>query len=251
MSLPFDNPSAAPSAIHCHPLEPVSRARCPMLNHTHLLFPAPTDTGKLQTTENNLHTQSPRRLFRTILRALPLGAILALSTTGCATRQAAIKQKVPLKTVQHVDLDKYMGDWRVIANIPYFAERGCIDSLESYKLNSDGTIANWFTFRKKSFAAEPGKVAAKIKVLNKNTNAEWRVSFFGGVIRAAYLVIDLDPNYHWAVVGHPSRNYGWIMARSKTLPESTYQSILKKLEKQGYDPQCFAPDGNGKAAEMS
>ena len=173
------------------------------------------------------------------LRVLALCAAVALLTTGCATRQANMKQKEPLQTVQHVDLPKYMGDWRVIANIPYFAERGCIDSLESYSLNPDGTIANWFTFRKKSFDSAPGKFTAKIKVLNKKTNAEWKVYFFGGLFRAAYLVVDMDPGYQWTVVGHPSRKYGWIMARGRTLPENTYQAILKRLEKQGYNPALF------------
>ncbi len=150
-----------------------------------------------------------------------------------------MKTKVPLKTVQHVDLPKYMGDWRVIANIPYFAERGCLDSVESYSLNPDGTIANGFAFRKKSFDSKQGKLTAKIKVLNKQTNAEWRVYFFGGLVRAAYLVLDMDPGYQWTVVGHPSRRYGWIMARSKSLPEGTYEAILKRLQIQGYDPSLF------------
>ena len=180
-----------------------------------------------------------REIYRAVFRTLTLSAGLALLASGCTTRQATMKQKAPLQTVRHVDLPKYMGDWRVIANIPYFAERGCIDSIESYGLNPDGTIANWFTFRKKSFEAEPGKFTAKIKVLNKETNAEWKVYFFGGLVRAAYLVIDMDPGYQWTVVGHPSRKYGWIMARNKTLPENTYNAILKRLEKQGYDPALF------------
>lgn len=150
-----------------------------------------------------------------------------------------MKTKVPLKTLQHVDLPKYMGDWRVIANIPYFAERGCLDSVESYSLNADGTIANRFTFRKKSFEAEPGQFSAKIKVINKQTNAEWKVYFLGGLVRASYLVLDMDPGYQWTVVGHPSRRYGWIMARSKSLPDGTYKAILKRLESQGYDPSLF------------
>jgi apolipoprotein D and lipocalin family protein len=189
--------------------------------------------------EAHLRTPSNRNACGGIFSALLFCAVLALLTSGCANRQGALKQKACLKTVQHVDLPKYMGDWRVIANIPYFAERGCIDSLESYRLNPDGTIANWFTFRKKSFDSEPGKFTAKIKVLNKETNAEWKVYFFGGLVRAAYLVLDLDPGYQWAVVGHPSRKYGWIMARSKSLPDVTYKAILKRLENQGYDPSLF------------
>ena len=209
------------------------------MNHT---LPLPFSSLELRATGagERLHPRPRmREIYRAVFRTLTLSAGLALLASGCATRQATMKQKAPLQTVRHVDLPKYMGDWRVIANIPYFAERGCIDSIESYGLNPDGTIANWFTFRKKSFEAEPGKFTAKIKVLNKETNAEWKVYFFGGLVRAAYLVIDMDPGYQWTVVGHPSRKYGWIMARNKTLPENTYNAILKRLEKQGYDPALF------------
>jgi apolipoprotein D and lipocalin family protein len=76
-------------------------------------------------------------------------------------------------------------------------------------------------------------------VVNKQTNAEWRVKFLGGLISAPYQVLDLDPDYQWTVVGHPSRNYGWIMAREKTMPDSTYNAILKRLAAQGYDPSRF------------
>ncbi len=209
------------------------------MNHT---LPLPFSSLELRAmgAGERLHPRPRmREIYRAVFRTLTLSAGLALLATGCTTRQATMKQKAPLQTVRHVDLPKYMGDWRVIANIPYFAERGCIDSIESYGLNPNGTIANWFTFRKKSFEAAPGKFTAKIKVLNKETNAEWKVYFFGGLVRAAYLVIDMDPGYQWTVVGHPSRKYGWIMARNKTLPENTYNAILKRLEKQGYDPALF------------
>jgi apolipoprotein D and lipocalin family protein len=64
------------------------------------------------------------------------------------------------------------------------------------------------------------------------------VRFFK-VISVKYLILDLDPNYQWVMVGHPSRRYGWIMARTKTLDEATYQRILSDAAKQGYDPARF------------
>ena len=146
--------------------------------------------------------------------------------------------KPPLTTVKHVDMARYMGDWRVIANIPYFAEKDCVDSIETYGLKPDGTIFNGFRFRKKSFDAPQQKIEAKAWVYNKETNAEWRIRFFG-LITVKYLVLDLDPNYQWTVVGHPSRNYGWIMAREKTLPDATYEAILKRLDAMGYDSKRF------------
>ena len=74
--------------------------------------------------------------------------------------------------------------------------------------------------------------------MNPQTNAEWKVKFFG-LISAQYFVIDLDANYQWTVIGHPSRNYGWIMAREKTLPNATYEALLDRLAAQGYDPGRF------------
>ena len=140
-------------------------------------------------------------------------AIVALFTliltTGCAS------MKDPLKPVAHVDIPRYMGDWYVIANIPYFAEKGCFDSIESYALRSDGNLDNWFTCRKGSFSAPMKRKASAIAVIDdKVSNAVWHVKFFK-IISVKYIILDLDPNYQWVAVGHPSRNYGWVMARKK------------------------------------
>jgi apolipoprotein D and lipocalin family protein len=161
-------------------------------------------------------------------------SMLALITGGCmSTRQ-------PLQTVPHVDIPKYMGDWYVIANLPYFAEKDCVDSIESYAERADGNIDNWFTCRKKSFDAPMKRKANALAVIkDRDSNATWRVRFFK-VISIQYLILDLDPNYQWVAVGHPSRRYGWIMARKKTLADSTYNEILARLGKQGYDTTRFA-----------
>jgi apolipoprotein D and lipocalin family protein len=161
------------------------------------------------------------------------GALMLVLTSGCSS------MKEPLRPVAHVDLPRYMGDWYVIANIPYFAEKGCVDSIESYALRPDGDIDNWFTCRKKSFDAPmKRKATARAVVDDKVSNAQWRVKFFK-VVSVKYLVLDLDPKYQWAVVGHPSRDYGWILSRSKTLDEGTYQKIMSRLSAQSYDTSRF------------
>ena len=170
---------------------------------------------------------------------VPALSLLAVSALLVACAMGRRNSAPPLRTVSHVDLPRYMGHWRVIAEIPYFAERGGVDSVESYALLPDGSIYNWFTMRKGSFNAPESKVTAHAYVVNQQTNAEWKVKFLGGLISAPYLVIDLDPDYQWTVVGHPSRNYGWIMARDKTMPDATYQAILKRLAAQQYDISRF------------
>lgn len=147
--------------------------------------------------------------------------------------------KEPLRPVQHVDLPRYMGDWHVIANIPYFAEKDCVDSIESYALRADGNIDNWFTCRKKTFDAPMKRKASALAVVDdKKSNAVWQVRFFK-IISVKYVVLDLDPDYRWVVVGHPSRNYGWVMARDKSVDDAVYQKALKSLTGQGYDVSRF------------
>jgi len=145
----------------------------------------------------------------------------------------------PLQTVPHVDIPRYMGDWYVIANIPYFAEKDCVDSIESYALRPDGRIDNVFTCRKKTFDAPLKRKATAVATIEDTaTNATWSVRFFK-IISAKYLILDLDPDYQWVAVGHPSRHYGWVLARSKHLPDQTYQKILDKLQADGYDTTKF------------
>ena len=78
-------------------------------------------------------------------RLLPL---LGLLLAGCGAQQPE------LKTVDYVDLDRFMGDWYVIANIPTFLEKGAHNAVETYEMNDDGSIATTFVFRDGSFDGE-------------------------------------------------------------------------------------------------
>src|ERR1700743_506324 len=129
-----------------------------------------------------------------MIRALS-AVILSTLLVACATKGA------PVQTARHVDLPRYMGDWYVIANIPYFAEKDCVDSIESYALRADGDIDNWFTCRKKSLDAPMKRKANALAVVkDKTSNAAWSVHFFK-VIAVKYLILDLDPDYQWVAVG--------------------------------------------------
>lgn len=140
----------------------------------------------------------------------------------------------PLRTVERVDLPRYMGDWYVIANIPYFAEEGKVATIERYTLRPDGKIDNTYLFRKESFDAKEQQWHAVAEVTNATTNAEWNVQFFWP-FKLEYRVIDLAPDYRWAVVGHPSRKYLWVLSRTPTLDPTIYQGILNRTAAQGYD----------------
>jgi apolipoprotein D and lipocalin family protein len=167
---------------------------------------------------------------------LLLAASAALLLGGCSLLAGRFGD---LPTPPHVDLARYMGHWRIIANIPYFAEAGCQDSIESYALRPDGDIDNWFSCRKDSLDAPLQRIAqARAVVVNHDSNAEWNVLFYQ-FLKIKYVVLAVDPDYRWAAIAHPSRQYGWVVARDPSLPEATYQHILALFAQQGYDTQRF------------
>jgi len=49
-----------------------------------------------------------------------------------------------------------------------------------------------------------------------------------------YLVLDIDPDYQWVVVGVPSQKYLWVMARKPELPDSKLEEILTSIDSMGY-----------------
>ncbi|MBN2461627.1 MAG: lipocalin family protein [Candidatus Cloacimonetes bacterium] len=139
-----------------------------------------------------------------------------------------------METVEFVDLDRFMGEWYVIALIPNFIERSAVNGIESYKRISENEISINYTFSQNELGKDVKRLTAKAYIFNPETNAEWRVRFFWPV-KFPYLVINLAEDYSYTVIGVPNRKYVWIMARKARMEESTYQEILAGLKVIGYD----------------
>jgi len=166
----------------------------------------------------------PHHAFRTIA----LASLLSMSVAGCSGNP-------PMPTVDHVDLERFMGDWYVIGNIPTFIERGAHNAVESYSLDADGTVSTVFTFRKGAFDGPEKRYTPRGFVRSEN-NAEWGMRFVWP-IKAEFLIIYLDEDYSQTVIGRSKRDYVWIMAREPEIPEEEYQRILAFLSERGYDTE--------------
>lgn len=156
---------------------------------------------------------------------IAMAAIVILS--GCAS-------KPPLETVDYVDLDRFMGDWYVIANIPTFVEKGAHNAVENYTLNDDGTIATRFTFREDGFNGEQKEYNPKGFVTDKESNAVWGMRFIWP-IKADYRVIYLDDEYSTTIIGRNKRDFVWIMAREPQISDKTYAELVEFTASVGYD----------------
>lgn len=159
--------------------------------------------------------------------------LLALSPallTGCMSTQSL----PPLKSAAKVDIQRFMGDWYVIANIPTFIEKGAHNAIESYRLDTDGTIATTFTFRAGAFDGEPKRYTPRGFVRDDPSNAIWGMQFIWP-IKADYRITHLDSDYTQTIISREARDYVWIMARTPVIADADYQRLLKMVGEQGYD----------------
>lgn len=172
-------------------------------------------------------------LSRFVKRSVGLVWGLALAA-GCATSATERLRLPPLQTVEHVDLSRYVGTWYEIANFPQSFQRGCTATTATYTLRADGDIDVLNRCRKGSVDGEEKSALGRARVVDRTTNAKLEVSFFRP-FWGDYWIIDLSRDYSYAVVGHPGRDYLWILARTPTMAEATYQSLVTRLQAQGYE----------------
>ncbi len=154
---------------------------------------------------------------------------------GCA--EAAAQQK-PLEVVPRVDLNRYLGTWYEIATIPQRFQKDCVGVTADYTLRDDGKIDVLNTCRKKALDGELKTAKGKAWVVDKETNAKLKVQFFWP-FRGDYWIIELDPDYQYAVVGHPNRKYLWILCRTPQMDERLYQDLIQRIANKGYDPSLI------------
>ena len=154
-------------------------------------------------------------------------AAFCLFLAGCSSHP-------PMKTVDRVDLERFMGDWYVIANIPTFLERHAHNAVETYEMNPDGTVATTFRFRDKGFDGEEKVYRPTGFVRDDPSNALWGMQFVWP-IKADYRIVYLDPDYTMTVIGRQARDYVWLMARTPTIPENDLREVLSFIGSLGYD----------------
>jgi len=158
---------------------------------------------------------------------------LGLALVGAFSVIRAVFGEVPLKSVPKVDLSRYTGRWYEIAKYPNRFERKCDRNIyATYTLRSDGTISvvNTCTTREGKLTQSNGWA----HVVDQRTNSKLKVTFFWPFF-GDYWIIDLSPNYEYAVIGEPSRKYLWILSRTAKMDDKLYAEIAGRLAAKGYD----------------
>jgi apolipoprotein D and lipocalin family protein len=160
------------------------------------------------------------------------GVLLALALTGCVGAPPGI---VP---VTGFDVDRYLGTWYEIARLDHSFERGLSDVTATYARRDDGGLA----VLNRGFDAEKGawrEAQGRAYFLEDAGTASLKVTFFWPFY-GGYHVIALDrEGYRHALVAGPGRDYLWILARDKRLPEATLERLLAVARRNGFDANAL------------
>ena len=148
-------------------------------------------------------------------------------------------QENQMKTVDYVDIERFMGKWFVTAIVPNMIENGATNASDIYELNSDGTIAITYD------AIKDGKkkqIKQKGIIINKESNAEWSIQMkkpYIPFLKFPFKIILIDNDYNYMAVGYPDNKMGWIMSREVEMDEALYNNILTELIDFGYTKEQF------------
>lgn len=150
-------------------------------------------------------------------------SLISLFFFGCSTHYA------PLKTVEKVELNSYLGTWYEIARYEHFFEKGCVDAKATYSLKENGDINVLNECIKEGEPTQAKGVAYATDACNSKLKVSFFRPFYGN-----YWVLMLGDNYEYALIGEPSREYLWILSRTPKISEDLKEKILKKLPEFGY-----------------
>ena len=166
--------------------------------------------------------------------AVVLPIVLALSVaSGVHADQAA-----PVRTVDSVDLDRYLGDWFEVARFPNRFQKQCTGDVRArYSRRPDGRLDVVNRCRTADGVTEAPGVA---RVVDTTTRARLKVRFAPAflswlpMVWGDYWILGLAADYSWAVVGSPDRAYLWILSRTATLDDRQYGLALQAAERNGF-----------------
>ena len=166
------------------------------------------------------------------IAGISLGVLAGVALVGFIRRKEESVYP-PLPVARYVDLSKYVGEWYEIARMPARFEKECYASKANYTLLEDGTVQVENTCHKEWPNGKLKKATAKAYVIDPATNAKLKVQFFWP-FKGDYWILEVGDQYEYAVVGEPSRKYMWILSRTPHLEKNVLQSILDKVNLQGF-----------------
>lgn len=177
-----------------------------------------------------------------VRRSLSIAAAALAIALTAACAPMAPGQGGPT-TVESVDVNRYLGTWYELGSVKQFFSVGLVNTKAVYSLRPDGNIrvqnsGNYF------FDNGPLSSIVGSAVPVDSSNARLNVSFTGsnsGTGPGNYWIVDLDPDYQWAIVTDPTGTSGFILSRTRSVSPEFYQELVQRAAAKGVNTANLTP----------
>lgn len=161
------------------------------------------------------------------VRARVLAVLLAsaAASAGCGSE--------PLDVAQNVDLSQFQGKWYEIARLPRTTQQGCYGTTAFYSPMSGGAMQFVNQCNLGSNDGPLHTVSMSATVPDPSTPAKLALDIGG--YSGDYWILEVGPKYEYAMVGHPTRLYLWILSRTPTLDAATTQMLVSYAQSEHFD----------------
>lgn len=162
-------------------------------------------------------------------RAWLVVGVFGLLAAGCYEEE-------PLEVANGVQLERLEGRWYEIAKLPRHAERDCSHTTVTYNPRSSDEFR--MLTECESPTSKHGILRAEARLVLPDRAEPAKLALDFGFYQGEHWIIDFgtDPetDHEYVVVGHPTRQFLWILSREHSLGEQTLANIIERARQQRF-----------------
>jgi apolipoprotein D and lipocalin family protein len=127
-------------------------------------------------------------------------------------------------------LGALMGDWYVVAHVPWFGERGRVGSRYLLAAREDGAISVTRTWR--DGFAEPLQSETSIARRDGTSGRMWKLRAYR-VVPTRLRLLEAADDGSWMLLDSPGRDYAWILTRARQVEDEAYLELERRMRGNG------------------
>lgn len=143
-----------------------------------------------------------------------------------------------------LDLDRFMGRWYEILRTPNNHQRDCWAANQVWSRRADGRFTIRQTCRKGSRTGPAQNFDTVARVLNAPENTKFEASFFGGLIRQRYWVIDRADDYSWMIATTADGDFPALLSRRPTMSAQETARLRARMAELGLPTRQLTPSAS-------
>ncbi|RYG11148.1 MAG: hypothetical protein EON96_15665, partial [Caulobacteraceae bacterium] len=152
--------------------------------------------------------------------------LFAVALSAAAPAVALAQVPEPRATI---NVDRFMGRWYEILRTPNTFQSNCWAASQVWSRRGPNQFSIAQNCHRGSRTGTLSTTNTSARVIDTTTNAKWEASFFGGLIKKRYWVIDIAPDYSWMIATTSDGQFPALLSRSPTMTSAQRTELTARM----------------------